>query len=79
MGQKFDFTDGTKGYFPVGINFDEQDLLDRGVAIEYLDTSSVKIADGVTVYGSFDKDPSFPAGSQHAGGRGGRHLRGGRF
>ena len=59
VGQKFDFTDGTKGYFPVGINFDEQDLLDRGVAIEYLDTGSVKIADGVTVYGSFDKDPSF--------------------
>lgn len=59
VGQKFDFTDGTKGYFPVGISFTEQDLLDRGVAIEYLDTGCVKIADGVTVYGSFDKDPSF--------------------
>lgn len=59
VGQNFDFTDGTVGYFPVGINFTEQDLLDRGVAIEYLDTGTVKIADGVTVYGSFDKDESF--------------------
>ena len=59
VGQKFDFTDGTKGYFPVGIDFDEQDLLDLGVAIEYIDTTCMKVADGVTIYGNFDRDKNF--------------------
>lgn len=56
VGQKFDFTDGTKGYFPVGIQFTQQDLIQKGVAIEYLDGNSIKVADGVTVYGNFIKN-----------------------
>lgn len=59
VGKKFDFSDGTIGYFPVGINFGEEDLLERNVAIEYLDTKTVKVADGVTIYGSIDQDPGF--------------------
>jgi len=53
VGQKFDFTDGTKGYFPVGIDFTEKDLL---VMIEYMNTNSIKVANGVTIYGNFDKN-----------------------
>ncbi len=53
VGQKFDFSDGTIGYFPIGINFSESDLKNKGVTIEYMDGESIKIADGITVYGSF--------------------------
>ena len=59
VGKKFDFSDGTIGYFPVGIDFTEEDLLKRNVAIEYLDTNAIKIADGVTMYGRFDQNPEF--------------------
>lgn len=56
VGQKFDFTDGTKGYFPVGINFTEKQLAEKGVTIEYIDGNSICVADGITVHGNFEKN-----------------------
>ncbi len=53
VGQKLDFTDGTPGYFSVGIDFNEKDLEERNVMIEYLDTDSIRIGDNITLYGNF--------------------------
>lgn len=53
VGQKLDFTDGTPGYFFVGIDFNEKDLGERDVMIEYLDTDSIRIGDNITLYGNF--------------------------
>jgi len=53
VGQKLDFTDGTPGYFYVGIDFNEKDLEERNVMIEYLDTDSVRIGKNIILYGNF--------------------------
>lgn len=53
VGQKFDFTDGTPGYFSVGIDFDEKDLKERNVMVEYLDTNSMHIGKNITLFGNF--------------------------
>lgn len=53
VGQKLDFTDGTIGYFPIGINFDKKDLTDRNVKVEYLDTDSMRIGKNITLFGNF--------------------------
>lgn len=53
VGQKLDFTDGTPGYFYVGIDFYEKDLEERNVMIEYLDANSMRIGSNITLYGNF--------------------------
>ena len=53
VGQKFDFTDGTPGYFPVGINFSEADLKAKNVAVEYINTDRMRIGENITLFGNF--------------------------
>lgn len=53
VGQKFDFSDGTIGYFPIGIDFSAADLEEKGVTVEYMEGDSIQVADGITVYGNF--------------------------
>ena len=56
VGVKLDFTDGTPGYFPVGINFSAEDLKAKNVAIEYIDTDEMRIGDNITIFGNFKAD-----------------------
>ncbi|SHJ86531.1 7,8-dihydropterin-6-yl-methyl-4-(beta-D-ribofuranosyl)aminobenzene 5'-phosphate synthase [Hathewaya proteolytica DSM 3090] len=53
VGKKFDFTDGKPGYFPVGINFKEKDVTDKGVKISYINGDSEDMEKGMTVHGHF--------------------------
>jgi 7,8-dihydropterin-6-yl-methyl-4-(beta-D-ribofuranosyl)aminobenzene 5'-phosphate synthase len=53
IGQKFDFTDGTPGYFPVGINFSKADLKAKNVTVEYINADRMRIGKNVTLYGNF--------------------------
>jgi len=56
VGVKLDFTDGTPGYFPVGISFSADDLKAKNVAIEYIDADEMRIGDNITVFGNFKAD-----------------------
>jgi len=56
VGVKLDFTDGTPGYFPVGISFSADDLKAKNLAIEYIDTDEMRIGDNITVFGNFKAD-----------------------
>lgn len=53
VGQKFDFTDGTPGYFPVGIDFSQEDLKAKNVVVEYIDADTMRIGGNVTIFGNF--------------------------
>lgn len=56
IGVKLDFTDGTPGYFPVGIDFSADDLKAKNLSIEYIDTDEMRIGDNITIFGSFKAD-----------------------
>lgn len=60
VGAKLDFTDGKPGYFNIGIDFTEEQLKERGTEIRYLTAKETKLADGITVYGSFTRVPLDP-------------------
>lgn len=55
VGQKFDFSDGTPGYFPVGIDFNQDYLKEKGITVEYIDSDRIRIGKNVTVYGNFQE------------------------
>lgn len=60
IGVKLDFTNGTPGYFGVGIDFTAEQLTEKGLKINYLTENMMKIADGITAYGSFTRVPLDP-------------------
>lgn len=59
-GQKLDFTDGTPGYFNIGIKFDQKDVEATGAKVEYMTGDSMELAPGITLYGNFVRNPLDP-------------------
>lgn len=53
VGQKLDFTDGTPGYFPVGIDFSREDLKAKNVNVEYIDGDAIRVGKNAFIYGNF--------------------------
>ncbi|MGI6686224.1 MAG: MBL fold metallo-hydrolase [Bacillota bacterium] len=54
VGQKLDFTDGTPGYFPVGIDFSQEDLKAKNVAVEFIDGDSIRVGKNSVIFGNFE-------------------------
>jgi len=53
VGIKLDFSDGTPGYFPVGIDFNEEDLKAKNVTIEYIDGNAIRVGKNAVLFGNF--------------------------
>ena len=53
VGRKFDFTDGTKGFFSVSIKFNEEALRTRGVEVHHMTGDTCKLTKDMTIHTNF--------------------------